>query len=133
MPLQLIADATAEEEGWTPRPAARVAPGRMASGGQPAPPAAVAAPPAVKVDAASAEEVAAANVELNGLSPEEARDRVRSLQTQASDAARLSVAAGAEARAALQKGELEEATRCAGVAEAHAAEARGNRRLAQAL
>ena len=31
------------------------------------------------------------------------------------------------------QGELEEATRCAGVAEAHAAEARGNRRLAQAL
>ena len=61
------------------------------------------------------------------------RKEVRTLQAAANESARLSVNAGADARKALQQGDLSEASKLAAAAETHAAEARSKRRQAEEL
>ena len=68
-----------------------------------------------------------------GVDRHSTRKEVRALQSAANEAARQSVSAGADARRALQQGDLAEASRLAAVAETHAAEARTKRRLAEEL
>jgi hypothetical protein len=157
----LMGAIQAEEEDWTPAPTPRAgapsagAPSDAQRAGAPsagAPPDAqsTAAPPrdALRSDGSSgvrprmsAEEDAAlrqavaAVVGSGAPAPagREAKARIRTLQAEANDAAQASVAAGADARRALQKGDLSEAGRLAAKAESFASEARAKRRMAEQI
>lgn len=136
----------ADEQDWTPVPTPR---GRLDADGAPAKTAAAAvdvgggssAGTSASADAAdgqpaSAQRSAAAGESVDAdpsTQRQKAKAKVRALQAEANVAAQSSVASGAEARRALQRGDLGEAGRLAAAAESKAAEARAKRRMAEQL
>ncbi|KAL3904188.1 MAG: hypothetical protein SGPRY_011384 [Prymnesium sp.] len=138
---QLMAEADEKEDEWTPRDALRVAPDRhneQPHHSRPTealnPSGATESMKSLKLtDGVRRREVEEARDALHGLSPAEARNRLRQLQAQASEAAQRAVSEGARARELLDEGDLEAATSMADEAEVHATEARAARRMAKGL
>ena len=132
-----------DESDWTPVPTPRLVKeasggggggggdGRLDDGPPPRPGLSAATEAGIKAAAASA--VGAANSDAASAAKRDAKMRVRALQAEANEAASESVSAGAEARRALQTGDLAEAGRLAARAESRAAEARSKRRTAESL
>ena len=85
------------------------------------------------IKAAAAAAIGSANRQAADASKREAKARVRAMQEEANEAASESVAAGADARRALQRGDLALAGQLAARAESRAAEARAKRRMAESL
>jgi hypothetical protein len=85
------------------------------------------------IKAAAAAAVGSANRQAADATKREAKARVRAMQDEANEAASESVAAGADARRALQRGDLALAGQLAARAESRAAEARAKRRMAESL
>ncbi|KOO34480.1 hypothetical protein Ctob_012676 [Chrysochromulina tobinii] len=80
-----------------------------------------------------ADRLAALAAEAADATKREAKARVRAMQDEANEAASESVAVGADARRALQRGDLALAGQLAARAESRAAEARAKRRMAESL
>ena len=142
----LMNEASADDD-WTPRPTPRdvkapsiTLPSAAAPGKKPLTPQTEselrAAFRAARSEGSGGE--AAGATEADGNAPPTSdrnaqRKEVRALQAAANEAAKQSVAAGADARKALQQGDLTEASRLAASAETHAAEARNKRKAAEEL